>query len=253
MSKNIPSLLEEANELLQVIPIDFPKYTLELPLNAYLDCALHDPDATPDMIASLCEDAVQYGYATVFINPFFVPQAKLLLENSGVHVGTVVGFPLGAFPEQIKGKEAHEYLKAGADEIDMVMAVGMLKAGEYQLVFDEIKKVAEVVHNKEKIMKVILETALLTSKEIIISCLLCKAASADFVKTSTGFSKGGATVEDVQLMRWIVGPASTMGVKAAGGIRSYKDAIKMIEAGANRLGTRLADKILDEYAAGLGD
>lgn len=253
MSEYLSSIIEKAQELNNITSIDFPKFSLVKPLNEYLDCALHDTDATPDMIKRLCKDAIHYGYATVFINPLFVPLTKRCLENSTVRVGTVAGFPLGGFPNEIKTEEARQYVELGADEIDMVMAVGMLKTGDYQLVFDEIKSVVEVVHSKGGIVKVILETALLNRYEIILSCLLSKEAGADFVKTSTGFSRGGATVEDIQLMRWVVGSATKMGVKAAGGVRTFEDANKMIAAGANRLGTRLAGNILDEYRAASGN
>lgn len=217
------------------------------PLAAYLDCALHSPDATPEMVQGLCREASENKYASVFINPIYVTLAKKSLEGTGVHVGTVAGFPLGGFPTDTKVYEARNYVNAGADEIDMVMSVGLLKAGDYQYVLDDIRSVVDVVHPKGGLVKVILETVLLNQQEKITACLISKAAGADFVKTSTGFSKGGATAEDIDLMRRVVGPEEAMGVKAAGGIHTLDDVMKMIQAGANRLGTRLGGDILIEY------
>jgi deoxyribose-phosphate aldolase len=244
--KTISQLLEKAEKYSQSLPAQPCKPVLKAELSAYLDCALHDPAATPNRVHQLCEDAMAYHYATVFVNPIFTAQVKKTLTGSGVHTGTIAGFPLGAFPTQIKVTEAKTYLDAGADEIDMVMNVGMLKAGEYDFVFEEIHQMAETVHAQGGLMKVILETCLLERDEKIISCLICKEAGADFVKTSTGFSKSGATVEDIDLMRRVVGPASKMGVKAAGGIHTLAETLALIEAGANRLGTRMAKEILEE-------
>ena len=244
--KTISQLLEKAEQYSQSLPALPCKPILKAELSAYLDCALHDPAATPDQIRQLCEDAVEYQYATVFVNPIFTAQVKKALAGSGVHTGTIAGFPLGAYPTQIKVTEAKAYLEAGADEIDMVMNVGMLKAGEYDFIFEEVHQMAETVHAQGGLMKVILETCLLERDEKIISCLICKEAGADFVKTSTGFSKSGATVEDIDLMRRVVGPESEMGVKAAGGIHTLAETRAFINAGANRLGTRMAKEILDE-------
>jgi len=217
------------------------------PFSSFIDCALHNPEATPTMVEQLCEDAVKFQFATVFVNPLFIAIVKNFLEGSDVKVGSIVGFPLGAFPTYTKFMEAKLYAALGADEIDMVMAVGMLKAGDYEYVFNDINKIVEVVQDKGKLLKVIIETALLTKFEKILACLICKEAGADFVKTSTGFSIGGATVEDIDLMRRVVGPPDEMGVKAAGGIHSYDEAIAMIEAGADRIGARVAVKIIEEY------
>lgn len=220
---------------------------LQLPLASYLDCALHYPDATPQMVQDLCAEAAVNHYASVFVNPIYVPLAKKLLKQSLVHIGTVVGFPLGGVPTGVKLEETKCYIEAGADEIDMVISVGMLKAGEYQYVFDEVRAIVGIAHQNACQVKVILETAVLVKYEKILGCLISKAAGADFVKTSTGFSKGGATVEDIDMMRRVVGPVGLMGVKAAGGIHSLNDVMTMLKAGANRIGTRLAAKILDEY------
>mgnify|MGYP001128903538 CR=1 FL=1 len=247
MDQTIEKIIKKADQYVMNLPPLPHIPPVKSNLASYLDCALHAPDAIPAMVQKLCAEAAENYYATVFINPIFVPLAKQSLEGTGVHVGTVAGFPLGGFPTDTKVHEARSYVNAGADEIDMVMSIGMLKAGEYQYVLDDIRQVVEVVHPEGSLIKVILETALLNRKEKIIVCLICKAAGADFVKTSTGFSTGGATEEDIDLMRRVVGPEDVMGVKAAGGIHTLDDVIRMIHAGANRLGTRLAADILKEY------
>ena len=244
MEDKLSYLIDKAKSYHEQLP---PKVVISgLPkFSSYLDASLHSSEATPVVIKGLCADAVKYQFATVFTNPIFVPLVKECLAGSSVRVGTVAGFPLGAYPTNIKVAEARAYINAGADEIDMVMSVGMLKAGDYQLIFDDIKAMAEEVHSHNKLLKVIIEAVLLTKYEKILSCLICQAAGADFVKTSTGFSKGGATVEDVDLMRRVVGPE--MGVKAAGGIHHLNEALAMIKAGANRLGTSAAVRIIKEY------
>lgn len=247
METKLSEIISTARQFEVALPPLPPFTPLDRPLASYLDCAIHDPDSTPAMIEKLCLEAKQNQIATVFVNPIYVPLTKRLLDGSGVHVGTIAGFPLGGFPTRIKLEEAKFYLSEGADEIDMVLNVGMLKVGEYQFILDEIEQMAEVVHDRGGLLKVILEMVLLTKFEKIMGCLLSKAGSADFVKTSTGFSKGGATVEDIDLMRRVVGPSDVMGVKGAGGIRSLETALKMIHAGADRLGTRLATQILQEY------
>ncbi len=243
----LSEIISTAREYEQRLPrLSYPQEFVP-PLASYLDCALHSPDSTPAMVQKLCEEAVAHQYASVFVNPIYVTHARHYIGSSGVHVGTVAGFPLGGFPTQAKLAETKIYLDMGADEIDMVIPVGMLKSGEYQYVLDEIQQMGEVVHEKGGLLKVILEMVLLTRFEKIIGCLISKYAGADFVKTSTGFSTGGATVEDVELMRRVVGPSNVMGVKAAGGIHTLDDVMRMINAGANRLGTRLAKDVLKEY------
>jgi len=244
--KSISQLLETADQYTQDLPPLPCKPVLRPPLSTYLDCALHDPAATSERVVQLCEDAMDYQYATVFVNPLFTSLVKKTLDGSGVHTGTTAGFPLGAYPTEIKLAEAKAYLDLGADEIDMVMNIGLLKAGEYDFIFEEVHQMAEAVHAQGALMKVILETCLLENDEKIISCLICKEAGADFVKTSTGFSKSGATIEDIDLMRRVVGPQSEMGVKAAGGIHTLQETLALINAGANRLGTRMAREILEE-------
>jgi deoxyribose-phosphate aldolase len=209
-----------------------------------IDHTLLKPDATQDQIAQLCHEARKYGFASACVNPSNVEQCVQLLKGSSIPVCAVVGFPLGATPTQVKVFEAQQAIRDGATEVDMVINIGMLKSGDYKLVERDIASVARACHAGNAILKVIIEAALLTDEEKVAACQLAKIAGADFVKTSTGFGPGGATVEDVALMRRVVGP--TMGVKAAGGIRTYADAQKMIAAGANRIGASGSVKIMQE-------
>ncbi|MFQ3579368.1 MAG: deoxyribose-phosphate aldolase [Bacteroidales bacterium] len=197
-----------------------------------IDHTLLKANATQEEIVKLCEEAKKYGFASVCVNPAYVNLCKQLLGNSQVKVCTVIGFPLGATTPTVKAIETKESIANGADEIDMVINIGALKSGNYQLVFDDIKSVRDA--SKGKILKVIIETAYLTKEEKIKACELAKEAGADFVKTSTGFGPSGATAEDIALMRSVVGPK--LGVKASGGIRSLGDALKMVQAGATRIG-----------------
>ena len=198
-----------------------------------VDHTLLKPNATQAEIAKLCEEARKYCFASVCINPSYVAYSAQLLQGSGVKVCTVIGFPLGSTTSTVKAVEARDAIANGADEIDMVINVGALKSGNDSLVYDDIKAVREATRGR--VLKVILETSLLSDEEKVRACILSKKAAADFVKTSTGFGGGGATVEDVKLMRHTVGPL--MGVKASGGIRDAKIADAMIAAGATRLGT----------------
>jgi deoxyribose-phosphate aldolase len=213
----------------------------------WIDHTLLKPDATSDQIRALCQEARQHHFATVCINPAYVPLACGLLRNAKENVCTVVGFPLGATLAEYKVYEALASINHGASEIDMVINIGALKSEAYGMVLNEVQSVTSTGHNQGAIVKVILETCLLTRYEKIVACLIAKAAGADFVKTSTGFGTLGATLEDVELMRRVVG--SDMGVKAAGGIRSYADAMAMIKAGANRLGASAGVKIVQEAEA----
>ncbi|MDD5687031.1 MAG: deoxyribose-phosphate aldolase [Elusimicrobia bacterium] len=199
---------------------------------AFIDHTLLKADATEKDIRKLCVEAKKFNFASVCVNPVYVSLAGKLLVDSSVKVCTVVGFPLGATTSTVKAIEAKDAIKSGADEIDMVLNIGALKSGNYKLVFDDIKAVRKITRGK--ILKVILETALLEKKEKIKVCLLAKKAGADFVKTSTGFAQSGATVKDILLMRATVGP--NMGIKASGGIRTQDDAVKMLNAGATRIG-----------------
>ncbi|MFH0948549.1 MAG: deoxyribose-phosphate aldolase [Elusimicrobiota bacterium] len=200
-----------------------------------IDHTLLKANATQEEIGKLCEEAKKYGFASVAVNPGYVSQAHKLLTGSSVKVCAAIGFPLGATTTTVKAIESSGAIANGADEIDMVINVGALKSGNYQVVLDDIKAVREATCGK--ILKVIIETVYLTKEEKIKVCQLSKEAGADFVKTSTGFgpSGSGATVEDIQLMRETVGP--TMGIKASGGIRTQEDARKMIDAGATRIGS----------------
>lgn len=208
---------------------------VEGPLNAIIDHTLLKPEATARQIEMLCLEAKQYGFASVCVNSVFVPLALELLSGTNVKVCTVVGFPLGASLPQVKEFEAREALQRGAQEIDMVLHIGALKHRDLVAVFEDISDVATVCHDHDALCKVIIETSLLSEEEKILACLIAKRAGADFVKTSTGFNGGGATVEDVTLMRAIVGEG--MGVKASGGVRDLASAQAMVKAGANRIGT----------------
>lgn len=209
-----------------------------------IDHTLLKPDATQDQIAQLCYEARKYGFAAVCVNPTWVKLCSQLLKGSPVRVCTVVGFPLGATPTEVKAYEAQQAIDDGATEVDMVINIGALKSKDYALVERDIATVARICHAGGAILKVILETALLTDEEKVIACQLAKAAGADFAKTSTGFGPGGATVHDVELMRQVVG--AEMGVKAAGGIRSYQDAQAMIAAGATRIGASAGVQIVQQ-------
>ncbi|GBD86856.1 deoxyribose-phosphate aldolase [bacterium BMS3Abin03] len=207
-----------------------------------IDHTLLKPEATPSDIKKLCSEAREYHFASVCINPSYVSLCSELLSGSGVKVCTVIGFPLGTTTTEVKRYEAEQAIDNGAEEVDMVINIGHLKEGNYKYVEHDVKEVVQTAHRKNALVKVIIETALLTDKEKVIACLICKRAGADFVKTSTGFSKGGATVGDVALMKYVVG--SKIGVKAAGGIRSKEDAEAMIASGADRIGASASVKII---------
>ncbi|WP_376791379.1 deoxyribose-phosphate aldolase [Thermoflexus sp.] len=212
-------------------------------LAARIDHTLLRPEATPADIDRLCEEARRYGCAAVCVNPIYVARAVARLAGTSIKVATVVGFPLGASLTATKVAEAALALGQGAQEIDVVLPIGLLKAGEIDRVRADLQAVTATCHAAGALCKVILETALLTPEEKTLAARLAVEAGADFVKTSTGFGPGGATVEDVALLRRVVG--SSIGVKAAGGIRTAEQAIAMIEAGANRLGTSATVAILE--------
>jgi deoxyribose-phosphate aldolase len=207
-----------------------------------IDHTLLKPDATADQIAQLCYEARKFQFASVCVNPTHVKLCAELLQGSSVKVCTVIGFPLGASSPEVKAFEAETAIHDGATEIDMVINIGALKAGDHTLVAQDIREVVRVGQAHGAIVKVIIETALLTEEEKVQACLFSKEAGADFVKTSTGFSGGGATAEDIALMRRVVGPE--MGVKASGGVRDFDDAQSMVEAGATRLGASAGVKIV---------
>lgn len=214
----------------------------------YIDHTLLKPDATRDEILKICEEGARFGFASVCINPIWVREAACALRGSGVKVCTVIGFPLGANTPDTKSFEARRAIFDGASELDMVINIGALKSGDYDMVLRDIVGVVGVAHEVGYICKVIIETALLTDDEKIRACMLSKEAGADFVKTSTGFSKGGATVADIALMRRVVG--GEMGVKASGGVKDLKQAQEMIQAGATRIGASVGVKIIQEASGG---
>jgi deoxyribose-phosphate aldolase len=207
-----------------------------------IDHTLLKPDATPDQIAQLCFEARKYEFASVCVNPTHVKLCTDLLRGSPVKVCTVIGFPLGASSPKVKAFETETALREGATEIDMVINIGALKAKDHELVAKDIDGVVRMSHAAGALVKVIIETALLTEEEKVTACLLAKEAGADFVKTSTGFSGGGATSEDIALIRRVVGPE--MGIKASGGVKTYEDAKRMVEAGATRIGASAGVKIV---------
>ncbi|MFL7792105.1 MAG: deoxyribose-phosphate aldolase [Anaerolineae bacterium] len=209
-----------------------------------IDHTLLKPEATPAQVEQLCDEARSYGFASVCINPVYVKLAAERLKGSGVAVCTVIGFPLGANSTAVKVCETRQAMDDGATEIDMVIHIGALKAGDHEAVQKDIAAVAAACHEGGALLKVIIEAVLLSMEEKVVACQLAKAAGADFVKTSTGFAGGGATVEDVRLMRQTVG--AQMGVKAAGGIRSYADALAMVEAGASRIGASAGVQIVKQ-------
>lgn len=215
-------------------------------LASYIDHTLLKPDATDAQIAQLCYEARKYNFYAVCVNPSKVKLCAQLLKGASVKIATVVGFPLGATPPEVKAYESQQAIDDGAAEIDMVINIGALKSQDYSLVARDIATVARTARAGGAITKVIIEAALLTDEEKVIACKLAKEAGAEYVKTSTGFASGGATVHDVALMRQAVGPA--MGVKAAGGIRTQADALKMIEAGATRIGASASVKIMQGAA-----
>lgn len=213
-----------------------------------IDHTLLKPEATTGDIDKLCSEARKYHFASVCVNPSYVKRCADNLKGTDVKVCTVIGFPLGASTTEAKRKEAELALENGAEELDMVINVGMLKSGEYDYVFNDINQVALAAKRQGAVCKVIIETALLTDEEKVKACLLAKKAKADFVKTSTGFSKGGATVGDIALMRYVVG--SAVGVKASGGIRTKEDAEAMIASGASRIGASASVKIVSGKDSG---
>ena len=208
--------------------------------NKFIDHTILKPDASIEDIKRICKEAKEYNFMSVCVNPAFIDLCKNELKDSDVKVCTVIGFPLGATLPQAKALETREAVFEGADEIDMVINVTMLKAHQDDYVYNEIEKVRRSCMGK--VLKVIIETCLLTDEEKVRACLLAKKAGADFVKTYTGFSTGGATVHDIELMRKTVGPE--MGVKASGGIRTHEDLLAMIKAGATRIGTSSGPKII---------
>jgi deoxyribose-phosphate aldolase len=211
-----------------------------------IDHTILRPDATADDIRKICAEARQYGFASACVNPYWVPLVAAELAGSPVKVCTVVGFPLGASATEMKAAETEAAVRAGAQEIDMVLNIGELRGGNHDAVLRDIEAVVAAAHKAGAIVKVILETALLDDNQKAIACTLAKLAGAEFVKTSTGFSTNGATVHDVELMRRTVG--AEMGIKASGGIRTLEDLNSMLAAGATRIGASSGVKIIESTA-----
>lgn len=211
-------------------------------LESFIDHTVLKPESTDLDIQQACLDAKKYNFKAVCINPVWVSYTSDLLKGTDVNTCTVIGFPLGANTTAMKTEETKQAIQDGANEVDMVINIGALKSEDFALVHDDIRAVVKAA-DKKAIVKVIIETSLLSRNEKIRACEIAKRAGADFVKTSTGFSTGGATAEDVKLMRTAVGPE--MGVKASGGVRSYEDAEAMIKAGATRIGTSNGVALLD--------
>jgi len=248
MSVRLDELLAQADQYMAQLPPAPPALgpVEGAALAAWIDHTLLKAEASAQQVKKLCEEARLYHFATVCVNPAYVPLAAYLLSGSGVGVCSVVGFPLGATFPEVKAFETRQVIEAGATEVDTVINIGALKSADFALALLDVQAVVKAAAGKAHV-KVILEMCTLDAREKIIACLLCKAAGADFVKTSTGMGAGGATVQDVALMRRVVGAG--MGVKAAGGIRTLQDARQMIAAGANRLGASAGISILKEAGA----
>jgi deoxyribose-phosphate aldolase len=239
--ENVKKILSEFSEFEKSRKVSELKLSAQ-EIAGIIDHTLLKPDATLYEINQHCEEAMQNKFASVCVNPSYVDTCFNLIKSSNVKVCTVIGFPLGATTTQSKFLEAEEAIKNGAEELDMVINIGRLKDKNYQFVFDDLKSIADLSKKHLCTSKVILETCLLADEEKVVACLLAKEAGINFVKTSTGFSKSGATVHDVSLMKFVVG--DKLQVKASGGIRSYEDAISMINAGATRLGASAGIKII---------
>ncbi len=230
----------------------FTQHTLSsaATLAAVLDHTLLKPDATRAQVIQLCHEAAEYRFACAMVNPAWVAVAAETLAGTGVPVGVVIGFPLGATLSASKRDETTRVVKLGAHDVDMVLNVGLLKSGEFDAVKNDIRGVVELAHGGGAIVKVILETCLLSFEEKMRASEIALAAGADFIKTSTGFSTGGATIDDIALMRGVAG--SRAGVKASGGIRSLADATAMLKAGASRIGASASVRIVQELGGNAG-
>lgn len=245
---SLNNALRQQAEAVLSTPAPTQPYALDRPIARYIDHTLLKADAMPAQIEQLCAEAREYGFASVCVNSSYVPLCARLLAGSEALVCTVVGFPLGATTTESKVFEARQAITGGAREIDMVIEVGRLKAGDLEYVQADIAQVVAACHELDAICKVIIETALLSDEEKVIASLLAMQAKADFVKTSTGFSTAGATLADIALMRRAVGP--DVGVKAAGGVRNLADAEAMIAAGATRIGASAGVAIVKAANAG---
>jgi deoxyribose-phosphate aldolase len=231
-------------------PIDVPEVVNRLDAKqvaAMIDHTVLKADATESQVTKLCQEAREHGFAAVCVNASYVSLCHKLLAGTNIEIAAVVGFPLGATLPEVKAYEAQRAIAAGALEIDMVIHVGALKGGQYDDVLQDITAVVQACHAKGAVLKVIIEAAMLSDEEKVAACYLAQEAGADYVKTSTGFGPGGAKLEDVALMRRTVGPE--MGLKAAGGIRTYEDALAMVAAGATRIGASSGVRIVQEALA----
>lgn len=220
----------------------------KISINQYIDHTILKPESTKDQVIQICKEAIQYGFCSVCVTPWFIPLVVSQIHGTTVKAGAAIGFPLGCTTTEVKVFETKDAIKNGAKEVDMVMNVGALKSGDNAYVERDIAAVVVAAKGKA-LVKVILETCLLTDEEIVTACKVAQKAGANFVKTSTGFNAAGATEAHVALMRKTVG--ESMGVKASGGIRSYQDAMKMIQAGASRIGSSTGVKIIQEQEEAL--
>ena len=249
LARLVDKAQEEVAQRAAALPPPSPLQLSPGEVAALIDHTLLKPEATAAQVRQLCAEAQSYRFASVCVNASWTALCAHLLKGSGVKVCTVVGFPLGATLSAVKAFEAGAAIKAGAQEVDMVLAIGPLKDRDYVAVYQDIAAVVEAASAAFALVKVILETALLSDAEKVAASIIAKEAGAAFVKTSTGFGGGGATVPDVQLMRLTVGP--TVGVKASGGVRSAADALTLVAAGATRIGASAGVKIVEEVAAGV--
>jgi len=249
MPEDIAEILTLAEQYERELPTAPPPLSAPVGagIAAWIDHTMLRADTTAGQIKKLCEEAREHRFATVCVNPAYIPLAAGLLQGTFVGICAVVAFPLGANLPEYKAFETRSVITSGATEVDMVMNIGALKSMAYSMVLKDIQAVVEEAHPRKAHVKVIIEAGLLSRREKILACLISKAAGADFVKTSTDFGAGGAIVEDVALMRRVVG--SQMGVKAAGGIRTLNNALEMITAGANRIGASAGINILHEAMA----
>ncbi len=226
-----------------------PQISEPATLARLIDHTLLKPEAGEEQIRALCAEAAQYGFASACVHPSWVPLCSELLSESATKVCATIGFPLGATLPAVKAYEVEQVAQLGAHEVDMVLNIGCLRDGNYWAVYRDIAAVVDAARDNGLLLKVIIETALLDQEQKIAACVIAKEAGADFVKTSTGFNGGGATAEDIALMRRVVGP--NMGVKASGGVRGAADALQMIAAGATRIGASSGARILQEFVEGM--
>ena len=241
VAQTLAGLESAAPAAWQPLRIDTPAALARL-----IDHTLLKPETTEDQVRALCAEALQFNFASVCVNPTWAPLCVELLAESPIKTCTVIGFPLGATLPAVKAYEVEQVAQLGVQEVDMVLPVGRLRDGDYRAVERDIAAVADAAQEHGLLLKVILETGLLTHEQKVAACVIAEAAGANFVKTATGFSGGGATAADIALMRRVVG--SRLGVKASGGIRTAADALSMVAAGADRIGASAGVRIMQEMA-----